>query len=91
MARLWQTIKQIQGTDDVSYPKSNPLRGGLRGEHRRKHTPIVSQKQRGLFGAELSRRKRGLKGKMKGITKEELRAHLKESKGKKLPAKARKK
>jgi len=56
---------------------------------KRKHTPIVSQKQRGLFGAELSRRKRGKTPRMKGITKEELREHLKESKGKKLPKRAR--
>jgi len=55
----------------------------------KKHTPIVSKKQRGLFGAELSRRKRGKTPRMKGITKEELREHLKESKGKKLPKRAR--
>lgn len=59
-----------------------------KGSHR-KHTPIVSQKQRGLFGAELARRGRGAKGCMPGITTTELRSHLKESKGKKLP-KARK-
>ncbi len=57
----------------------------------RKHTPIVSKKQRGLFGAELARKKAGKKGRMKGITTTELRKHLKESKGKKLPKKARKK
>jgi len=57
----------------------------------RKHTPITSKKQRGLFGAELARRKSGKAGSMPGITTEELRGHLKESKGKKLPAKARKK
>ena len=51
----------------------------------RKHTPIVSKKQRGLFGAELARRKAGKKGRMSGITTEELRSHLKEAKGKKLP------
>ena len=56
---------------------------------KRKHTPIVSKAQRGLMGAELSRRKRGKTPRMKGITKEELREHLKESKGKKLPKKAR--
>lgn len=55
----------------------------------RKHTPIVSKKQRGLFGAELARRKKGKKGRMKGITVAELRRHLKESKGKKLPKKTR--
>jgi len=55
----------------------------------RKHTPITSKKQQGLMGAELSRRKRGLTPRMKGITREELREHLKESKGKKLPKSAR--
>lgn len=56
----------------------------------RAHTPIVSKKQRGLFGAELARRRSGKKRKMKGITTKELEKHLKESKGKKLP-KSRKK
>ena len=56
----------------------------------KKHTPITSKAQRGLFGAELSRRERGVTPKMKSITKKELRAHLKESKGKKLPPKAKK-
>ena len=55
-----------------------------KGKHK-KHTPIVSEAQRGLFGAELARRKKGKKGKMRGITKEELRSHLKESGGKDLP------
>lgn len=56
---------------------------------KRKHTPIVSKKQRGLFGSELARRKEGKRPRMPGITKEELREHLKESKGKKLPKSAR--
>lgn len=56
----------------------------------RKHTPIVSEKQRGKFGAELSRRKRGLKSRMPGITTAELRSHLKESKGKNLPKRSKK-
>lgn len=51
----------------------------------RKHTPIVSEKQRGLFGAELGRRRAGKERRMKGITTEELGEHLRESKGKKLP------
>ena len=55
----------------------------------RKHTPIVSKAQRGLFGAELRRRMRGKKGRMKGITLAELRSHLRESKGRKLPKYAR--
>ena len=54
------------------------------GKHR-KHTPITSKAQQGLFGAELGRRKKGLKRRMKGITTGELRGHLKESGGKKLP------
>lgn len=57
----------------------------------REHTPIVSEAQQGLFGAELARRRAGKKGRMKGITTEELESHLKESKGKKLVAKVQKK
>ena len=53
----------------------------------RKHTPIVSEKQRGLFGAELARRRAGEEGRMSGITTEELERHLRESGGKKLPKK----
>jgi len=56
----------------------------------RKHTPITSKAQRGLFGAELSRRERGVKGRMPGITTKELRSHLRESKGKKLPRRKKK-
>lgn len=55
----------------------------------KKHTPIVSKAQRGLFGAEYGRRKKGQKGRMKGITTGELRSHLKESKGKHLKARAK--
>ncbi len=50
----------------------------------RKHTPIVSRAQRGLFGAELARRKAGKAGRMRGITTAELKSHLRESKGKDL-------
>ena len=52
------------------------------GKHR-KHTPIVSKKQQGFFGAEYGRKKAGKKGKTK-MSKAELKKHLKESKGKKL-------
>jgi len=62
-----------------------------KGKKHRKHTPIVSKKQRGLFGAELARRKAGKKRRMKGITTAELRSHLKESKGKKLPKRSKRK
>ena len=51
----------------------------------RKHTPITSEAQRGMFGAELKRRRSGKEGRMKGITTEELRSHLHETKGKNLP------
>ncbi len=69
----------LQNTTDKSIRKEidNP------GKHR-KHTPITSEKQRGLFGAELSRREAGKEPRMPGITTKELRDHLKESKGKKL-------
>jgi len=51
----------------------------------RPHTPIVSEKQRGKFGAELARRREGKESQMKGITTKELESHLHESKGKDLP------
>ena len=56
----------------------------------KKHTPIKSKAQRGLFGAELKRKRAGKKGRTK-MSKAELRRHLKESKGKKLPKRVRKK
>jgi hypothetical protein len=56
----------------------------------RPHTPIVSDKQRGLFGAELARRKEGKEPRMEGITTKELESHLRESKGKDLPKRIKK-
>jgi len=56
----------------------------------RKHTPIVSKKQFGKFGAEYARRKAGTKSRMKSITTAELRSHLKEAGGKKLPKRSKK-
>jgi len=55
------------------------------GAHR-KHTPIVSEKERALFGAVAS----GQKTKASGLTRAEAVRHLKESKGKKLPKRAKK-
>lgn len=57
-------------------------------KHKR-HTPIISEKQRGLFGAELARRRAGKARRMPDITTAELEGHLRESKGKKLPKKKR--
>jgi len=53
----------------------------------RAHTPIVSEKQQGLFGADLARRRAGKKSRVPSIKTTELEEHLKESKGKKLPKK----
>lgn len=53
----------------------------------RKHTPIVSKAQRGLFGAKAG----GKKTKAKGLTRAEAKRHMKEVKGKKLPARVKKK
>jgi len=53
----------------------------------KKHTPIVSKAQRGLFGAKAG----GKKTKATGLTRKEAKRHMKEVKGKKLPARARKK
>ena len=50
----------------------------------KKHTPIVSKKQRGLFGAEYARKKAGKKGRTK-MSKAVLKRHLVEAGGKKLP------
>jgi hypothetical protein len=55
----------------------------------KKHTPIKSKAQRGLFGAELKRKRAGKKGKTK-MSKAILRKHLKESRGKKLPRRVKK-
>ena len=55
----------------------------------RAHTPLVSVRQRGLFGSELARRRAGKKRRMSGITTKELESHLRESKGKKLSSRAR--
>jgi len=55
----------------------------------KKHTPIVSKAQRGKFGAELARRRSGQSRRMTGITTAELESHLRESGGKKLPARSR--
>lgn len=54
----------------------------------RKHTPITSKAQQGKFGSELARRRVGKARQMKSIKTKELESHLKESKGKNLPAKA---
>lgn len=56
-----------------------------KGCKKKRHTPIGSKKQRGLFGAEYARKKAGKKTRTK-MTATELKRHLKESKGKKLPA-----
>ena len=61
-----------------------------KGCKHKKHTPIVSEKQRGLFGAELARRRAGKQRQMKGITTGELESHLQESGGKKFPKKKKK-
>lgn len=53
----------------------------------RKHTPIVSKAQRGLFGA----RAGGKKTKARGLSVAEAKRHMREVKGKKLPARAKRK
>ena len=58
---------------------------------KKKHTPIVSEIQKGMMGAELRRRREGKKGQMEGMSEEDLISHLKESAGKKLPKKKGKK
>ena len=50
----------------------------------KKHTPITSKAQRGLFGAVAG----GKKTKATGLSVAEAKRHLKEAKGKSLPARA---
>jgi hypothetical protein len=52
----------------------------------RKHTPIVSEKQRRLFGAVAG----GKATKATGLSQTEAKKHLKEVKGRKLPEEAAK-
>lgn len=55
------------------------------GKHR-KHTPIVTEAERGFFGAELQRKREGKQART-GMSEKQLVEHLKESKGKNLPKK----
>jgi hypothetical protein len=57
------------------------------GKTGRKHTPITSERERRFFGAELGRKKKGLKTRTR-MSGKILMQHLEETKGKKLPEKA---
>jgi hypothetical protein len=63
----------------------------------RKHTPITSKKEQGLFGAAYGAKKKGKKkpsyvpSSLWGQPMAILKMHLKETKGKKLPKKVRRK
>ena len=62
------------------------------GKHckKKKHTPIVSRKQQKFMGAELTRKKKGKKGRT-GMSRAVLKRHLTESRGKKLQKRVKKK
>lgn len=57
----------------------------------RKHTPITSEAQKGLVGADYARVKKGEEPVTKGMTQAERKSHLKEAAGKRLPERAKKK
>lgn len=78
MAKQSKMVRR-HGGQTVSY---NP---GMHGGKRRKHTPIVSEAQRGLFGAVRG----GQATKATGLTKKLAGEHLREAAGKKLPARKR--
>jgi hypothetical protein len=59
-----------------------------KGKHHRKHTPVTTEAQRKFFGAELGRLRAG-KARVTEMPEAELERHLKEVKGKKLPARRR--
>jgi hypothetical protein len=77
----WRAVQGSVGKEETM----DNIVSVMKDEHRA-HTPIVSERQRGLFGSELARRRKGEEGKMPGITEDELEGHLRESGGKKLPA-----
>ena len=54
----------------------------------RAHTKITTEAQRGFFGAELGRKRKGKKGKT-GMSGEVLARHLEEVGGKELPKRAK--
>lgn len=62
------------------------MTSGVCLKRHKKHTPIVSEKQKGFFGAELARKRAGKETKTE-MSEAELSRHLKESKGKDLPKK----
>jgi len=64
-------------------------RGRKDSQHHRKHTPIVSKAQQGFFGAELARLRAG-KATQTEMSEQELREHLIENGGKKLPKRVKK-
>ena len=70
---------------------------GKHGKRHRKHTPIVSGAQRGAFGSAYAAKKAGKRkpplvpAAIWKMPLAELKRHLKESKGKKLPKRAKKK
>lgn len=80
-------MPQVRGTfPELSngVKKAMPRVKGKAHPHK-EHTPIVSERQRGFFGAELGRREAGKKTRTK-MSEAELRAHLKESRGHSLPS-----
>jgi len=74
------THKFIETMEDISSLKDEDF------AVRRKHTPIVSEAQRRLFGAVAG----GAKTAAEGLSPVEAKKHLKEVKGKKLPEKVKK-
>ncbi len=76
----------------VSFPDRTELKAKHDQQVAKAHQvqKITSERQRGLFGAELQRRREGKAPQMEGITDQELEEHLREAGGKDLPEKARK-
>ena len=61
-----------------------------KGKKHRAHTPIMSQSETRFFGRELSEKKRG-DGSRSYMSVAEIKRHLGERRGKKLPEKVKKK
>lgn len=81
-----RAIDQPRSCKAIKLPDGSGCMVGCIGTHKssRPHTPIVSKKQRGFFGAELARKRAGEKGQT-DMPPTVLERHLKEVSGKDLP------
>ena len=59
MARLWQTLKQERGTDDVPYPTHNPLTKSGKKVMKKMKEEYGKKKGEQVFYASINKNKSG--------------------------------